>query len=126
MDDYTITVGDSSIDVTYVTNSVAIYNCLVDVVRSTKVNGPGGITPNTSTIVTNMPCNIKWLSGKESIKFNKQAHTLDGILSCRVPVGVTIKNTDKIIYNGVNYEIVNVEDVSNLGLLLNISIKKIK
>ena len=126
-DDYSIQVGDTSIGATSVTNGVSVYNCFVDVVRSTKVNGPGGITPNTSTIVTNMPCAIKRKTGREKYLFNKQTHYLDAVLRCRVPAGVTILSTDRIVYSGDTYEIVDKpEDVNNLGILLIIRIKKVK
>lgn len=124
--DYNMQIGDTSIEVTSVTNDVAVYNLTVNVVRMTKTNTALGVAETPVTIVTSLLCSIKWLSGKESVKFNKDTHTLDGVLSCRVPAGVTVVNTDKIYYNSVYYEITNVEDINNLGVLLQISIKRIK
>ncbi len=123
--DYTITVGDTSIEATSVVNSVEVYNLTCNVVRDTKTNTALGVGKAPTTIVTAMPCSIKWLSGKESLKFNKVTHVLDGVLSCRVPAGVTILNTDKIYYNGADYEIGNVEDINNLGKTLKILLKKV-
>ena len=125
MSDYSIQVGDTSIGATSVTAGVAVYNLTVNVVRMTQTNSAMGVTEVPVTIVTSMPCYIKWLSGKESIKFNKETHTLDGTLHCRVVAGVTIRNSDKIYYNSEYYEITNVRDVNNLGVLLEISIKRI-
>ena len=124
--DYVIQVGDAEIEATSVVNSVSVYNLTCNVVRMTKTNTALGVTEALVTVVTAMPCGIKWLSGKESIKFNKETHTLDGVLKCRVPAGVTIINSDRIYYDSAYYDIVNVEDVNNLGVLLRISIKKVK
>lgn len=126
MSDYSIQVGDTTIEATSHTNGVAIYNLTCNVVRMTKTNTALGVTEAPVTVVTAMPCSIKWLSGKESIKFNKETHTLDGTLSCRVPAGVTIVNTDRITYAGVSYEITNVLDINNLGVLLKISLRRLK
>lgn len=125
--DYKIQVGDTSIGVTSVVNSVEVYNLTVNVVRMTKVNDPSkGISETAVTIVASMPCTIKWLSAKESIIFNKETQELDGTLLCDFPAGVTIENTDKIYFNSAYYEIVQVEDVRNLGLVLKIALKRIK
>ena len=126
MSDYSIRVGDTTIEATSPTNGVAIYNLTCNVVRMTKTNTALGVTEIPVIKVTAMPCSIKWLSGKESIKFNKETHVLDGTLKCRVPAGVTIVNTDRIYYDSAYYEITNVEDVNNLGVLLKIGIKKVK
>lgn len=126
MADHTFQVGDTEIELTSVVNKVSAYNLIVDVVRMTKVRSPEGMSEESVTIVNQMPCGIIWLSGKEKILFNKETHVLDGILSCRKPAGVTITNSDKFFYNEETYEITDVEDVNNLGVLLRISIKKIK
>jgi len=126
MSDYKITVGETSIDVANVIQGVAIYNLTCNVVRMTKTNTALGLTEVPVVIVNSMLCAITWLSGKEAIKFNKETHTLDGILRCRVPAGVTIVTSDKIVYGGITYEITNVRDKNNLGVLLEIGIKRIK
>jgi hypothetical protein len=123
---YNISVGESLFEISSVSPSVNPYNLTANVVRMTKTNGALGITETPVIIVTAMPCSIKWLGGKESIKFNKETHTLDAVLECRVPAGITIVVTDMIYYNSLYYEIVNIKDVNNLGVLLQIAIKKIK
>jgi len=123
--DYSIQVGDTSIEATSVVNSVGVYNLSCDIVRLTKTNTALGVTEVPVIVVTAMPCSIKWLSGKESLKFNKETQVLDGTLYCRVPAGVTIVNTDKVYYNSEYYEIGNVLDVNNLGILLEISLRRI-
>ncbi len=123
---FQIQVGDTEIGVTSVVNSVSVYNILCNVVRDTKVNSSEGQSVTPVTIVTNLPGHIKWLSGRERILFNKQTHLLDGILHCRVPAGVTIVNTDRVLYNGDYYNIVDVRDFRNLGVLLEIALRKVK
>ncbi len=124
--DYIIGVGDTTIEATSVVNSVAIYNITVDVIRVTKATTARGQTETPVTIVNDMPCHIKWTSGRERMMFHKETHFLDAVLHCRVPAGVTIVVTDKIIYNSKYYEIVDLYDLNNLGKLLVITIKKIK
>jgi len=126
MGDYVIQVGNTSIESTSNVNSVGVYNLTANVVRMTKVNGAFGPAETPVNIVLSMPCSINWLSGKEKILFNKETHVLDGVLSCRVPAGVTIVVTDKIYYDSKYYEILDVKDVNNLGALLQIAIKRIK
>ena len=125
MSDYRIQIGETEIEATNPVNSVSVYNLICDVVRMTKTNTALGVTEVPVVVVTAMPCSIKWLSGKESLKFNKETHELDGTLYCRVPAGVTIVNTDKVYYNSEYYEIGNVLDVNNLGILLEISLRRI-
>ncbi len=126
MTDYSIQVGDTSIELTGTTNSVAVYNLTADVIRDTKVNSSEGVAVTPVVLVNDMLCAIKWLSGRESLLFNKQTHMLDGILKCRVPAGVTVTNTDRILYNSEYYDIVDVLDVNNLGVLLEIALRKVK
>jgi len=118
-------VGETAIKATSVTNRVAIYNIVVDVIRMTKVTSGTGTTETPVTIVSNMLCSIKWKSGGEKILFNKETHYLDAVLRCRKPPGVTIVKTDKIKYNGEMYEIVDMYDFNNLGTLLVIAINKV-
>lgn len=124
--DYSISVGDTAIEVTSVVNHVAVYNCIVDVIRNTVVGGARGNTINPVTIVNDMPCTIKWTSGKEKMLFKKKTHFLDAVLRCRVPAGVTIVNTDIIEYNSKQYEIVDVVDFRNLGKILVIGLRKVE
>lgn len=126
MGDYVIHAGGSEIAISYGENSVAIYNLTVDIIRDTKVNSSEGISITPVTLVNLMPCHIKWLSGREKLLFNKDTHLLDGLLFCRKPVGVTIVNSDRVLYNSEYYEITDVRDVNNLGILLYLSIKKVK
>lgn len=123
--DYKIQIGDTEIDATYVVNTVKIYNITVDVIRNSYVAGARGNIPTPSTIVTSMPCTIKWTSGREKMLFAKKTHFLDAVLRCRIPAGVTISTTDTIDYNGVIYEIVDVVNWRNLGKLLVIGLRKV-
>lgn len=120
-----IQIGDTKIDITSVTNSVAIYNVTVDVVRNAIVVGALGNAKTPSTIVTNMLCDIRWLSMKEKNFFKKKTPFIDAILHCRIPAGVTIVESDVISYNGKQYEIIGVENVRNLNVLLKIGLRKV-
>ena len=126
MRDYHIQVNGTAISPTSVVNSVSVYNCRVDVVRITKVNGALGIAETPVTIVNSMPCTIQWKTGREKYLFKKETHFLDAVLRCDVPAGVTIVNTDKITYAGDSYELVDVTDEHNLGKTLKILLKKVK
>ena len=126
MSDYKITVGDTDIDCSYVVNNVAIYNVTVDVIRDTVVVSALGNARTPVVIVNDMACEIKWLSGRERVLFNKDTHILDAILKCRVPAGVTITNTDRVYFNSQYYDIVDVIDFNNLGVLLEIGIRKVE
>ena len=123
---YNIQVGDTTIEATYVVNNVAVYNITVDVIRNAISVGARGNTLTPSTIVNDMPCTIKWTSGKEKMLFKKKTHFLDAILRCQVPAGVTIVESDIISYDSKDYEIVDVIDVNNLGKILKIGLRKIK
>ena len=122
---YVLQIGDTSIDCSYITNSVAVYNITCDVIRDTKTNSSTGIEITPVTIVTSLPCHIKWKSGREKVLFTKDTHYLDAILHCRVPAGVTIVTSDRIYYNSEYYEIVDVRDFRNLGTLLELTLKKV-
>lgn len=126
MSNYTIHAGDSEIDISYAEPSVAVYNLTVNVIRMTEVSDRDGTSQEPVTIVNLMPAHIQWLSGKEKILFNKETHILDAVLHCRKPVGVTILQSDKIIYNEETYEIVDIVNVNNLNVLLRIAIRKVK
>lgn len=120
-----ISVGSTVIEATSTTCKLQVYNCLVSFIRMTILPGALGNAEVPTTLVTLMS-HIKWTSGSERIMFNKETHYLDAILRCRKPAGITIKTTDKMIYNGETYEIVGPYDPHNLGTLLVMGLKKIK
>ena len=126
MADYKIKVGDTSIEAVNPVNEVSPYNLTCNVVRVAYTNTALGCTEVPSNIVTSMSCSIEWKSSSEKDEHKKITHFITGLLRCRVPAGVTIVNTDKIYYNSETYEITNIEDVNNLGVLLVISIRKVK
>ena len=121
---YSIQVNETSLDVTYDTCSVSRYNLTCNVVRMTRTNSSLGTSDTPVTIVTCMPCSIDWKQGTESKKRSKDTAAIDGVLHCRKPVGVTILTSDLILYGDKYYNIVFVNDVGNLGVLLEIGIKR--
>ena len=119
---YSIQVGDRSLDVTYDTCSVSQYNLTCDVIRMTRTNTSLGYTNTSVTVADSMLCSIEWNRGTVSNKNSKETTKIDGILRCRKPC--EILTSDKVYYNEKYYEIVYVLDVNNLGVLLEIGIKR--
>lgn len=106
-------------------NALQIYNVTVSITRLHEVSSAHGMVTAPLTIVSVLPCHIKWRTGSERLSREKDTHYLAATLRCRVPAGVTIKTTDKVVYNGQSYEIVDVRDIDNLGRRLSIDIEKI-
>ena len=123
MSSYKIIIGGVEIDATSSSMGVDVYNLTCDVVRVTKTRTSRGQTESLTTIITALLCDIRWLKGKEKIKFNKETHTLDGILHCRFNA-VEILVTDRVVFDGDTYRITNVYNVNNLDKLLEIAIVK--
>lgn len=122
---FKISVGSTVITATSTANALRVYNCLVDIVRVAKTNTASGLVEAPVTLVTLM-AHIKWRRGSEKVLAAKETHYLDATLHCRKPAGVTIETTDKVVYNGKTYEIVDVYDLNNLGRLLVIELRKLE
>lgn len=125
MSGFTIQVNSTTITAAGTTNSLQVYNCLVDVVRIAKTSTARGVTEVPTNILTNMPARIRWTGGRERLQFDKQTHYRDATLHCRKG-GVTITTKDRIKYNDEMFEIVDVQDFRNLGKLLKIGLKRIE
>lgn len=123
---FTIHVNSTTIVASGGTNALQVYNVLVDVIRTAKMNTALGMSEAESTLISNLQCTIKWKRGGERVMFNKVTHLLDAVLRCRKPAVVTITTTEQIKYKGVYYEIVDLYDYNNLGKLLVIALRKIK
>lgn len=126
MSGFTIHVNSTTIKASSTSNALQIYNCLVDVIRVTKTTTGTGNPESLATLVSNMPCRIRWTSGRERMLHDKTTHFLDGVLHCRKPAGITITNKERILYKTQYYEITDVQDFRNLGRLLTISLRKIE
>lgn len=118
-------INDTTISITGHTPRLQIYNCLVDVVRPVKVATSTGAVESTVTLATNLMCAIRWKMGSEKILFAKETHFLDAVLTCRVIAGVTVKTSDRIVYKGGVFEIVDVTDINNLGRRLRIALRRL-
>lgn len=90
----------------------------------TKNNTALGTAETPVVIVSSMPCSIEWKIGSEKISADKYTQYTYGILHCRKPTGVTVLGSDRILYSGKYYRITGVEDIKNLGVLLNITIRR--
>lgn len=126
MSGFTIQVNNTTIEASSTYNALQVYNCLVDVVRVTRTVEALGNPESLATLVANMPCRIRWTSGKERMLHDKTTHFIDATLHCRKVAGITITTKDRILYNGKYYEITDVQDFRNLGRLLVISLRKIE
>ena len=126
MSGFTISVNSTTIKASSTSNALKVYNCLVNVVRVTRTAQALGNPESLETLVSNMPCRIRWTSGRERMLHDKTTHFLDGVLHCRKPAGITITNKERILYKTQYYEIIDVQDFRNLGKLLVISLRKIE
>ena len=120
---FTLIINGTTIAVDSVTENPAVYNVLVDVIRLAKTNTSGGLSEVEDVAVNDMPAHIKWLSSTTKMLFNKQTWMLDAILNCRI---ADILITDRIRYNAEDFEIVDIIDVRNLGVLMKVALKRIQ
>ena len=96
----------------------------VDVVRPTKVSdGKGGFNESRTTTYANLPCRINWSRGQEKIMIGRETYFRDAKLYCRV---ITLEVDDIIVYNGIDYDIVNYGNVDNAGKYMILDIKLIE
>ncbi len=116
-------INGTTIRISQHTPALQIYNVVVDVVRVIKVVTSTGTEDSEEVIVPSMQGHIRWRVGRERIMFDKVSYFRDATLRCRRP-GVTITTNDCIRFNGLDYEIVSIIDVRNLGILLSIEIKR--
>lgn len=118
-------INNTTIAITSHSPSLQIYNVVVDVIRLTRISTSTGIQESKETIVSNMLCSIRWRTGSERILFDKMSYFRDATLRCRSQ-GKTITKADRIRHGGLDYEIVSVIDVNNLGQLLMIDIRRVE
>ena len=123
MSDYRIQIGDTSIEATSVVNSVGVYNLSCDIVRVAKTRTSRGPNDTPSTIVSSMPCSIRWIRQGEKRLADKDTRYRDAVVHCRKPA-TTVLNSDKVYHNSEYFDIVGIYDVNDLGVLLEISIKR--
>lgn len=98
-----------------------LYNKTVDVMRITKTSdGMGGWTEAEVVHIDNLPCRINWLRGSERVQFDKDTYFRDAKLYCAV---VDITNKDRIVYDGITYEVVNVSNPDNMDRYLIVEMK---
>ena len=99
-----------------------LYNVKVNIIRITRAtDGLGGRTESETTLHTDLPCRINWVNGNERIMFNKTTYYRDAKLYCRV-TDITV--ADRVVYEGIYYDIVNVSNVDNMNRFLTIEMKR--
>ena len=98
-----------------------LFNCKVDIVRFTKVqDSMGGWSEAEGMLYQSLPCRINWSRGAEKIQFDKNTYYRDGKLYCH-SIDVTVK--DRVKYNGITYDIVDVNNVDEMNRYLILDIK---
>jgi head-tail adaptor len=101
-----------------------LYNVKVNIKKITKASdGMGGFTEAKAVLHKNLPCRINWSSGNERVQFDKNTYYRDAKLFCDI---VDITEEDVVVYDGIEYEIVNINNVDNLNKFLTIDIKLVK
>ncbi len=120
---FLLNINGTKIQVDSCSESPAVYNVLVDVVRITKTNTSGGMTEAEAVAVNDMPAHIKWLNSTTKMLFNKQTWVLDAVMNCRT---ADILITDRIRYNGDDFEIMDIMDFNNLGTLMRVALKRVQ
>ncbi len=117
-------INRTTIDITAHNPALQIYNVVVDVIRLVKVPGSTGIDETEVVLVSGLQAHIRWRTGRERILFDKTTWFRDATLKCRVQA-VTITTHDRIRHNGLDFEIVSLIDVNNLGRRLLMDIRRI-
>jgi len=102
----------------------SLFRSKVNVVRTTKTAGAlGGWTEVENVLHLNLKCRINWKRGSEKIFFDKDTYFRDGKLFCRV---VDVNTKDRVIYNGVAYNIVDVNNTDEVGRFLVLDLKLVE
>ncbi len=118
-------INGTTIRISQHTPALQIYNVVVDVIRLVRVATSTGTEESEQIIVSSLAAHIRWRSGSEKVLFDKNTYFRDATLRCRQPV-VTVTTNDRIRYNGLDYEIVGIVDVKNLGILLSMEIRRVQ
>lgn len=120
---FTLNINGTKIEVDSTVENPAVYNVTVDVIRITKTVTSGGQSEVEDVAVNDMPAHIKWLNSTTKMLFNKQTWILDAVMNCRT---ADILITDRIRYNGDDFEIKDIMDFNNLGTLMRVALKRVE
>lgn len=120
---FTLNINGTEIQVDSVSENPSVYNVIVDVIRITKTITSGGQSEAEVVAVNDLSAHIKWLNSTTKMLFNKQTWVLDAIMNCRT---ADILITDRIRYDGDDFEIVDIIDVNNLGVLMKVALKRVE
>jgi len=99
------------------------FNSKVDILRVTRARDDyGGFKETESIVYQDLPCRINWTRGSERIQFDKTTYYRDAKLYTRY---MEVLTGDRVKYQNVTYEIVDIEDVDNLHRLLVLDLRLI-
>ena len=100
------------------------FNSKIDILRVDETTDTyGSRTESVWVLYHDVPCRINWSRGKERIQFDKNTYYRDAKVYCR-PLQVSVN--DRVRYNDVVYEIVNVANFDNMNRLILLEIKLIQ
>ena len=99
------------------------YNKKVDVLRITSTATSMGISEVVNVLHNNLPCRINWKQGSQRILFDKDSYFRDAVMYCRI---VDITTNDRVRFNSVVYEIVDVANDDESNRQLKITLKSVK
>ena len=100
------------------------FNTHANIIRFSKVedsSGLGGWTEAETVLHENLPCRINWLRGSERVQFDRDTYYQDAKLYCRV---VDVTTRDRVQYNGVTYEIVDVANVDSMNRYMVLALRR--
>lgn len=101
-----------------------LFNSKIDIKRIARTSDSmGGWTEAKTIIYRNQPCRINWKSGSERIQFDKNTYYRDGTIYCRV-INITVR--DLVVFNTVEYEIMDTANVDEVGKYMTINIRLIQ
>lgn len=118
-------IGSTTISITQSNPSLQIYNVIVSVIRPVNEVTSTGTEETETTLIASLSAHIVWRTGRERILFDKSTYFRDATLICRTPAGVVITTRDRVRHNGLDYEIVSLIDIRNLGRRLRMDIRRI-
>lgn len=101
----------------------SLFNAKVNILRITSTPSAMGPTEIANVLHNNLPCRINWKAGTQRIFFDKETYFRDGKLFCGV-VDVTVK--DRVQYGSKTYEIVDVNNVDEVGRFLALNLKLVE
>lgn len=101
----------------------SLLNAKVNILRITSTPGAMGETESVNVLHYELACRINWKRGMQKIFFDKDTYFRDGKLYCNV-VDITVN--DRVQYGSKIYQIVDVNNVDEVGKFLVLDLKLVE